>query len=214
MDIYLIDPEGSKLQIPVMPPEISIRREKHIETVEIINLGEIDFPKGERVKEISFSSFFPKEYDSSYCRYASLPDPAEAMNQLTTWEIKKGPIRLIISDTPVNALVLVSVHNSTFKGGEPDDIYFELVCRTWREVKVRTTAEKAAQTSGNSLEARVDVKPTPKTYTVKPGDNLWAIAKYNLGSGSKWGNIYDLNKSTIGPSASIIQPGMKLVMPT
>ena len=145
MDFYLIDPAGPQLHIPVNPGEVKIRREKSYETVNIINLGEIDFPHGEKIKEITFSSFFPKHYDPSYCRYIDIPDPQEAMNKLTAWTMSKKPVRLIITETIVNVLVLVSVHDTTFKGGEPGDVYFDITCRTWREIKVRTAAEVLTQ---------------------------------------------------------------------
>lgn len=217
MEFYLIDPAGPQLQLPVNPSEVTIRREKQYETINIINLGEVDFPAGKKVKEISFSSFFPAYHDS-YCGYQDIPDPQEAMNQLTAWTEGEKPIRLIITDTIINALVLLAVHNTTFKGGEPGDVYYELVCRTWREVKVRTTAEAAfpASTAGvaqNQPRPRVDVKPVPKIQTVKPGDTLWAIAKLAYGDASKWQAIYEANKETIGPNKDLIIPGMKLVMP-
>ncbi|HOV80752.1 MAG TPA: LysM peptidoglycan-binding domain-containing protein [Bacillota bacterium] len=215
MDIYLIDPAGPQLHLPVNPGEVTIRREKAIETVNIINIGEVDFPIGERVKEIAFSSFFPAEYDPSYCRYADLPDPQEAMNQLTAWMMKRGPVRLIITDTIVNVLVLVSVHQSIFRGGEPGDVYFDLTCRTWREVKVRTAREATApvDSGGVAVEPRPDLKPVPKIYEVKPGDSLWAIAKLNFGDGSKWSDIYALNRDRIGPDPNLIATGLQLVMP-
>lgn len=217
MDFYLIDPAGPQLQLPVNPAEVTIRREKQYETINIMNLGEVDFPTGEKVKEISFSSFFPAYYDS-YCSYQDIPDPQEAMNQLTAWAVGKKPVRLIITDTIINVLVLVAVHNTTFKGGEPGDVYFELTCRTWREIKVRTTTEAASPTSTagvaqNQPRPRVDVKPVPKTKTTKPGDTLWAIAKLQYGDGSKWKDIYEANKNVIGPDPNRIASGIQLVMP-
>lgn len=216
IDIFLIDPAGGQLRLPVNPSEIQIRREKNFETVNILNIGEVDFPNGEKVKEIAFSSFFPAEYDSSYCRYPDLPDPQEAMNQLTAWTMGRNPVRLIITDTIINVLVQISAHTSTFKGGEPGDVYFDLTCRTWREVKVRTTAEQFTPVSsaGVAVAPRPDTKPVPKVYVVKPGDTLWKIAKLQLGNGSKYSAIYNANKAVIGPDPNKIIPGMKLVMPT
>jgi hypothetical protein len=69
------------------------------------------------VQEIAFSSFFPAEYDASYCRYADIPDPKEAMGQLTTWMKGSTPVRLIISGTGINTHVQVSVHNTSSKAG-------------------------------------------------------------------------------------------------
>ncbi len=215
MDFILTDPGGSALQLPVNPEEVTIRREKQYETVNIMNLGEIDFPTGEKVKDITFSSFFPKEYDPSFCCYADLPDPQEAMNKLTAWMISRKPVRLNITGTIINAPVLISAHTSTFKGGYPGDVYYQLSCRTWREIKVRTAAEAAASSSltGGLKLPRQDLKPVAKEYKVKPGDSLWAIAKLNYGNGSRWKDIYANNKKIIGPNPDLIYPGMKLVMP-
>lgn len=208
MDFFLIDPTGPLLWIPVNPGEVTIRRDKNLETVNIINLGEVDFSHGEKVREISFSSFLPIQYDPSYCRYPDIPDPQEAMNQLTAWTIGEKPVRFIISDTIINSLVLVSAHTSIIKGGEPGDIYFDLTLRTWREIKVRTAAEASA-----ASQARPDVKPIPKLYEVKSGDSLFAIAKLLLGDGNRWREIYNLNKDVIGNKPELIYPGQKLVMP-
>lgn len=215
MDFFLIDPAGLTLHLPVNPGEVTIRREKLIETVNIVNLGEVDFTTGEKLKEISFSSFFPAEYDPSYCRYPDLPDPQEAMNLLTKWTQEKNPVRLIITGTVVNVLVLVSAHTSYFRGGEPGDVYYDLTLRTWRQVKVRTAAEAVVSAQPAAApRTRPDTKPVPKVYVVRSGDSLWKIAKLNLGDGSKWKTIYDLNKKTIGPDPNKIKPGIKLVMPS
>jgi nucleoid-associated protein YgaU len=218
MDFYLIDPAGPQLQLhlPVNPQEVTIRREKQFETINIINIGEVDFPHGEKLKEISFSSFFPRDYDQSYCVYVDIPDPQEAMNQLTVWMMSKEPVRLLITKIAVNVLVLVAAHTSYFRGGEPGDVYYDLTLRNWREVKVRTAAEAAAPAASLAVaqqRSRPDLKPVPKVYVVKPGDSLWKIAKKELASGDKWKLIYDLNKSMIGNDPKLILPGQKLVMP-
>lgn len=209
MDITLRYPSGEKFVFPVNPEEISIRRDKQYETVNILAMGEVDVPQQEKVREITFSSFFPLRHDERICQCGGgdrHPDPQEAMNRLTALMNSKTPVRLIISDTVVNVLVTLSVHNSTFKGGEPGDVYYEATFRTYREMKVKPAGQPAAA-------ARPDNKPVPKVYTVKSGDTLWGIAKLHLGNGAKWQLIYDLNKAVIGPDANLIKPGQKLVMP-
>ncbi|RKN86033.1 LysM peptidoglycan-binding domain-containing protein [Paenibacillus ginsengarvi] len=212
MDITLEDAAGQKLWFPVNPSEINIRRDRSLETFQIINLGEVDFPYGEKIKEISFSSFFPAESDPSYCRYETIPDPQQTMNLINTWMSDRQPLRLMITPTEVNVLVIISSHNSSFRANEPGDVYFDLTFRTWREYRIRTIEELSG--GGTATEARPDLKPVPKTYTVQSGDSLWAIAKLNLGSGSRWRDIYEMNTSVIGPNPDRILSGQELVMPS
>ncbi|MGG1612208.1 LysM peptidoglycan-binding domain-containing protein [Paenibacillus sp. FSL K6-2441] len=212
MEIHLIDGTGQNFVFPVNPEEITISRSKGVETVNIVSLGEYDFPAGERVKEIAFSSFFPAAYDPGYCNYQNLPDPQEAMNRLTTMMNSKSPVRMIITDTAVNVLVTIAAHNSTFRGGEPGDVYFDLTARTWREMKVHTQAD-AGGAASTAKSTRPDTKKPAKTYVVKSGDTLSKIAKLELGDSSKWQQIYNANQKMIGKDPNRIKPGQKLVMP-
>jgi len=225
MDFYLIDSAGGNtLHLPVNPGEVSINREKMFETVEILNLGEVDFTRGEKLKEISFSSFFPRDYDS-YCQYADIPDPQEAMNLLTLFTMSRRPVRLIITKTIINSLVLVTAHVSQFKGGEPGDVYYDFTCRTYRRVGVRTAPMVPAGLLGTESRPdmetattdarglRVDERESATTYTVLDGDSLWDIAARLLGDASRWEDIYEMNKDLIGANPSLIIPGMVLTLP-
>ena len=57
-------------------------------------------------------------------------------------------------------------------------------------------------------------RPTPsaRTYTVRPGDTLSAIAA-GLGIGD-WRALYQANIGVIGPDPNLIQPGQVLTIPT
>ena len=50
------------------------------------------------------------------------------------------------------------------------------------------------------------------TYTVVSGDNLWKIASKCLGSGSRWIEIYELNRATV-KSSELIYVGQVLKLP-
>ncbi|MBM3268108.1 MAG: C39 family peptidase [Candidatus Sericytochromatia bacterium] len=48
--------------------------------------------------------------------------------------------------------------------------------------------------------------------TVRPGDSLWRIAQNALGDGSRWREIYELNKDQIA-NPNLIHPGQQLRLP-
>lgn len=58
-------------------------------------------------------------------------------------------------------------------------------------------------------------KTAPLIYVVKHGDSLSGIAKRELGSASRWPEIYRIprNRTTIGPNPGLIRAGQHLVMP-
>jgi nucleoid-associated protein YgaU len=207
MDIYLIDQNGGQLHLPVNPPTITLDGQKAFDTVNIINVGEVDFVTGDKRSTIEFSSFFPMEYDT-FCRYVDIPNPQEALNQLINMRIAGKPVRLIITDTIINTLVLLTGTPYSHTGEQDGDILYTLQMRTYKEVKVRTKADLQ-----QSASARPDNKATPKTYTVKSGDTLFGIAKMLLGDSSRYTDIYNMNKTTIGASPDRIQIGMKLELP-
>ncbi|WPP40435.1 LysM peptidoglycan-binding domain-containing protein [Paenibacillus hunanensis] len=213
MDIYLIDGTRNFFHFPVNPEEMTISRSKGYETINMLEYGEFDFTLGDKIKEITFSSFFPKDYDPSYCRYSNLPTPQAATNQLNRFLVSKSPAQLVITGTGVNVPVYVITYNTTFRGGEPDDIYFDLTFRTWRDAKVQSKKASSSKKTGQS-STRTDLKQTGKNYTVKTGDSLSKIAKLELGDSSKWNAIYKLNTKIIGGNPNMIKPGQKLVMPS
>ncbi len=55
-------------------------------------------------------------------------------------------------------------------------------------------------------------KATPRTYTVRPNDSLYAIAREVLGDGNRWREIYAMNTKLLGPDP-VLQPGMVLTLP-
>lgn len=216
MKFMLINGKGKRFTFPVNPEEITISRQKGYDTSTILSYGEFDFPQGDKIKEISFSSFFPKEYDESYCKVRKdrLPNPQTAMNALNDFLVSKTPLRFIITQTAVNVPVFVSSHQTTFRDGELGDVYFDITLRSWREMKVAKTAGSKKGSAGASTNKRIrtDMKEKNKTYVVKPGDSLSKIAKLELGDSSKWNQIYKLNQKAIGKNPNAIKPGQKLVL--
>lgn len=213
--------DGKELRLPVNPSEIRFQFEKQRQTVNIINIGEVDFTSGQRIQEISFSSFFPQEYDSSYCRFPSIPNPLQAMQMLTDWTVSGQPVSFIAGSI-YNGQVLVSARNIIIKGGEPGDVYYDLSLRSWREIKIRKANESQNTRSNNKTSSRPDTSSTSSNgsgsessstyiYVVRPGDCLQTIAKQLFGDYRRWSEIYEANKDIID-NPDRINTGQKLVI--
>lgn len=54
-------------------------------------------------------------------------------------------------------------------------------------------------------------RPSRRTYTVRPGDNLSAIAaRFGI---ADWRTLYQANRSVVGPDPDVIRPGQVLTIP-
>jgi nucleoid-associated protein YgaU len=58
------------------------------------------------------------------------------------------------------------------------------------------------------------------TWTVRPGDTLWAITGHALGRGATaaliarwWPRYWQANRRVIGPNPNLLRPGERLVLP-
>ncbi|MCT4593187.1 MAG: LysM peptidoglycan-binding domain-containing protein [Anaeromicrobium sp.] len=218
MDVYLInDKEKSTLHFPVNPFFITVNRNKRYETVDIIDFGEVDFSdKGKKIKELTMDTLLPAKYDT-YCKYSDIPKPIKTMQKLEKWMNQKEPLRLIVTDFGFNELVnIVTIHEEE-RAGETGDKYITLNFRMWRELKIETVVSAVKKTSGSDRNKQLKrnrsiINYSSKTYTVKPKDSLYKIAKKTLKDGSRWSEIYSKNKKVIGKDPNRIYPGQKLVI--
>lgn len=64
----------------------------------------------------------------------------------------------------------------------------------------------------SSTTADADRAASARTYTVKAGDSLSAIAKRELGDASKWTTIFEANRDKIS-NPDLIHPGQVLTIP-
>lgn len=220
IDIYLKnEKEKIDFHFPVTPfDSLSIKKEKRFETVDIVNLGEFDIKKeGEKIREISFKTFLPFQYDASYCRYSELKNPIEVVSMLEKWVDQAEPLRLIITGFGYNGLVTISSFSNTQTAGREEDRDIEITFRTYRELKIETLKKETKSNTKTDLkDNRPNTQTKSKIYTVKASDTLYKIAKNLLGKGSRWPEIYNIpeNKKVIGKNPNIIKKGQKLVIPS
>ena len=91
-------------------------------------------------------------------------------------------------------------------------IIFKLIIA--REINIYTTSELKIKTPTRPSPKKTQPKTGKKTttYTVKSGDCLWRIAQRLLGKGSRYTEIYNLNRDKI-KNPNLIYPGQKLTIP-
>lgn len=89
--------------------------------------------------------------------------------------------------------------------------------------EVATPAPPVVEAPAAQPEAEVPAQapvqaPTPaaggnRPYEVKRGESLSVIAARQLGDGSRWNEIYQMNRDVIGPNPDGVRAGMTIMLP-
>ncbi len=211
---------NQRFMFPVNPARISVHDGREFSEVPIIGLGTALLAGSVNPQEITFESFFPRNYDPSFCNYPNLQVPEDTVAQLMFWlgrssnniQLAATPLRVMITGTQFSQLMVITEFSHEFVGGSPDAIYFNITMRQWRRQRVRVE-EVGDGSSGSDSDERPESPSTGDHHTVVKGDTLWSLAKRFYGSGSKWSTIYAANESVIGSNPNLIQPGMVLAIP-
>ena len=114
MDIYLsVNNREQILKLPVLPAEFTVSKPHANEVFETVTQGQLKLIGRPSLKSISWSSFFPVR------DYPFLRDRSDtAFGYLYTidiWVLQKLPIRLIITQTPINMACCVDDFSYTIK---------------------------------------------------------------------------------------------------
>ncbi|MCT4593586.1 MAG: hypothetical protein N4A57_04850 [Anaeromicrobium sp.] len=124
IDIHLsINNREQVIQLPILPSEFKIKSQHKNETYDTISQGEIKLIGMEGLKSISIESFFPsKKYNfnrsNEYYGW-------EYVEIIEKWKERRVPIRIVISNTPINMACTIDSFEYGIKDGTKD-IYYTL----------------------------------------------------------------------------------------
>lgn len=123
MDIYLsVNNREEVMRLPVLPPSFTITKPQTTQTFETVTAGELQLIGTPKLKGITISSFFPVR-DYPYLRDTSMRG-WEYVYKIDVWIQRKLPIRLIITDTPIN--MAVAVKNFDYSIKTDGDLWYNL----------------------------------------------------------------------------------------
>lgn len=125
MDIYLsVNNRAEILQIPILPAFFTISKPQSITAFETVSQGDLQLIGTPKLKGITIESFFPlRGHKYSYNRNTEMWD-WDFVYKIDTWVLEKLPIRLIITDTPIN--MAVAVKNFEYSVKTDGDLWYSL----------------------------------------------------------------------------------------
>lgn len=152
------------IKFPILPEEIKIKSSSNNETFEVVKLGEINVLKERKLKEFSFSTFFPATYDLYPFLNVTENEFINAsilVNELENIRRTKKPFRFILDNSIINMLCSIEDFSYGYVYGD-DDIHFELSFKEYKDISVK---ELLIDTSSTS-ELNQREKPILKSVTI------------------------------------------------
>lgn len=219
-EVYIDD-----MRLPIPPEKIPIKYKGQNKTITLISGEEVNITKPPGLAEITIDFILP-QMDYPCAKWnESVSDAEEFINHLKGLLENGRPFEFItIRDGPggnsffdTNMSVTLEDFKVSDDVKEGLDIAVSVTMKEYKSygTKIMTFSILPDQTVPVTAQAEEDREvspPTAKTYTVVKGDCLWNIAKKQLGNGSRWQEIYNLNRDKVS-NPNRIYPGQVLTMP-
>lgn len=192
--------------LPVAPPKLELMINNKNKTKDLANMQEINILKLPGLTDINFTVPVPlKEYPWMN-RYVS---PSEVMSKLEELKTSCKPFQFIVSreyddgstSHSTNLKVSLEDYRLVEDAEDASDLSIEINLKQYVDFGAKvvyvTEKDKGTTTTKPQSSTKKPSNNKPKTYTVKHGDSMWEIAKKYLGDGSKYKQLYNLNKELI-----------------
>lgn len=212
--------------MPITPSKVKVKINNQNDTLTLINGEEINILKEPGLTDVSFDLLLPQvSYPFTNGGAQSADYYLSLFERLKT---SKEPFQFILNRSMpsgrrlfyTNLTVGMEDYQITDDAEEGFDITVTVSLKQYRHYGTKTVTIQPAPTPAETPTATVEQPqretsqaPQQTTYTVKSGDCLWNIAKKYLGDGSRYNEIYNLNKDKI-TNPNLIYAGQVLTLPS
>lgn len=205
------------MEVPT-PSKLTVKIKGNNKTLVLLNEGEINFLRAPGLTEITVPLVFPMLGDSrSPSAYLDMLEDLKVGKKTTQFIlVRVSPDGRWLFDT--NMTVSVEDYNIVEDATKGLDVSVDVDLKQWRNYGTKTVTVEQPTDPNQPATATVEQErdtstaPTAKTYTVKKGDSLWAIAARYYGKGSEYAKIYQANTDKIS-NPNLIYPGQVLTLP-
>ena len=235
MEIFLTVLDGQSspvetLQFPMLPEEIQVKTGQLFASYTIMKTGTIKIPSGRDLTGFSWDGTLPGEVRKNAPYVSGWRNPRQLQELWSTYERDGIKLRLMVTETPINHDVYIESYNVSYKNGQGDYAYTINFIHAI-DIKVYVSGSSGDNTSTASTLANKPqgaertAPPGTKSYIVAAGDSLYKIAQKMLGGGSRYEELYQINKDVIdagnrdpitgaqNPDYVMIHPGQELFIP-
>lgn len=212
-------------QLPVTPGKLELKIKNQNKTLTLINEGEVNVLRDAGLTEISFEARLPQQ------KYPFSSGSTDASNYLERFErikTQKKNVRFIVTRTgpggklsfDTNMKVSLEDYSVIENADEGFDVLVAVKLKQYRDYGVKTVKVQEQKPAQVTTQRPAESTPKGAVHKVVAGDCLWNIAQKYLGDGSRYKEVYELNKSVIdkgnmgtGNPSFTIYPGQEFRLP-
>lgn len=189
----ILSSEGEKVTLPVTPKKYNVKDGQMNKVVSVEQLGEALIFGLPSAKKVSFECFFPNPEHGYPFVVGSSNDPASMVDLLTKWKEKRKPVRVIITDSPVNLMTGIMQFDWWEQDGSRD-IYYQLEFTEHKDLNTPPALNQKETDSETGLKKR----PSPSIKAdgakkIATGRDIVDVAKRTYGQVNKWRRIAQNN---------------------
>ena len=140
---------GDVLTLPITPASYEWTTGKNIETVNISQLGDVYLPGNRSRHSGTIECLLPSQ-DYPFNQAGTILDPGYYLEPLRYWAAEKIPVRYIVTESDINALVYIESVTEKEQDGT-GDVYCTIALREYVDLEAQEVATlNTTRYTGNS----------------------------------------------------------------
>mgnify|MGYP007101845646 CR=1 FL=1 len=129
----VLSSSGERFVLPVTPWRYQVQTEQDNQLVDILDTGEALIFGNPKLKRLKFSCFFPALKHKYRFAVGDTKETDECIALIEKWKENKSPVRVIITDSPINLQMAIMEFNYKEKDGTRD-INYDLSFTEYRDL--------------------------------------------------------------------------------
>lgn len=197
-EFYLSDSDGERLEFCMPPEQIRVKTTANFRTFNVIESGEIQIPKGEKLTQISWRGTLPGApmLLNRFIKTDAWEHPDELIKVLRRWREHGTKLKLLVTQTPINLDVYIKSIDFTHRGGL-GNVDYSIDFIAAKALQVRTIQEADAQRNADSVNAfellERQLKKNRASVMLATVDTIYEVALILTGNGGNWLSILQRN---------------------